>query len=79
MATPLGRSDAARDPAARDHPGRDPRTNRPTAPAAALRPERTRARRAQLRSWRHLAPTLPADAPELLAPIRLLVTASLLD
>ena len=52
--------------------------NRPTAPAA-VRPDRTRARRALLRSWRHLALTLPADAPELLAPIRRLVTASLLD
>jgi len=50
--------------------------NRTTAPAA---PDRTRARRALLRSWRHLAVTLPADAPELLAPIRRLIKTSLLD
>jgi anti-sigma regulatory factor (Ser/Thr protein kinase) len=52
--------------------------NRPTAPAA-VQPERTHARRAVLRSWRHLALTLPADAPELLAPIRRLIKTSLLD
>lgn len=51
--------------------------NRPTAPSVL--PDRTRARHALLRSWRHLALTLPADAPELLAPIRRLVKTSLLD
>ena len=50
--------------------------NRPATPAA---PDRTRARHVQLRAWRHLALTLPADAPELLAPIRRLITTSLID
>ena len=45
-------------------------------PAALSKP--TRARRALLRSWRHLAITMPADAPELLAPIRLVVKTNLL-
>ena len=35
--------------------------------------------RALLRAWRHLAVTLPADAPELLTVIRHMVKSSLLD
>ena len=46
---------------------------------AATVPNAPRARRALSRSWRHLALTLPADAPELLAPIRRLIEASVVD
>jgi len=49
--------------------------NRTATPAAAIEPDH----RAQLRAWRHLAVTLPADAPELLTVIRRLVKSSLLD
>ena len=42
-------------------------------------PEPARARRARRRSWRSLSVTLPADSPELLALIRRLVRANLLD
>lgn len=46
-------------------------------PSVSLAPQRTRARRTQLRSWRHLALTLPGDEPGLLSPIRQLIVANL--
>jgi anti-sigma regulatory factor (Ser/Thr protein kinase) len=48
-------------------------------PTTTVRPEATRSRRARLRQWRSLSLTLPADQPELLAPIRRLVYAHALD
>lgn len=50
--------------------------NRPTA---APRTPTHRVRRTVLRSWRQLALTLPADAPELLGPLRKLVVRNLVD
>jgi len=49
--------------------------NRPPTPV----PAPAHPRRTELRSWRRLMITLPADAPELLSPLRTLVVANLID
>lgn len=48
-------------------------------PESGSRPRQSRARRAQQRSWRQLVVTVPQGERSLLAPVRRLIVASLLD